>query len=195
MVGNLCRGFPFRPSEAEENGVVPQACRGFSLRKRLLRRTDGTGNPHGLLSRALLEGGRLLGGKGENRPVQAVPGGSNGKLRRVHPDRNASRACIEIVTREGALSLFIEPAPAGQRQGMRGDCHPCRQQLSKLADVHVSEPPVPALEMRRLVEARPAPLSPVGHPLDELLGAHPRSAEELVRPRESFRSAVPASGR
>ena len=39
----------------------------------------------------------------------------------MHPDRQAARAGVDVVARQGALGLAVELAPGVQRQGMRGE--------------------------------------------------------------------------
>ena len=104
--------------EAHQPGVIAEAEGDIGFRESLFRPPDEARDPH---QRPVGPGLGGLGGDPEHRLVEA--GLADRELGRVHADREAAGAGVEIVAGERALAPLVEPAAGieGQRMGRDHD--------------------------------------------------------------------------
>ena len=103
-------------SERQQDGVVAHRPRRPRLVDRLRGLADRAGDHH---QRPVGPFARRLDRKLEHRPIE--PDLADGELRRVHADRQAAGAGVDIVAADGALRLLVEPTVGTERQGMGGN--------------------------------------------------------------------------
>ncbi len=115
-----CRG---QRGQAEQAQVVPGAAREFRFGDGLRGLAADSRDLHQPLSGTALELRGDLRGQAKHGLEEADPRISDGELGGVHAHRDASRAGIAIVAREGHLTPLVELAPGVQSQRVRGNRH------------------------------------------------------------------------
>ena len=116
MLDQLVLARALQRGERQQHGVVAQRPRRARLLDRLRRLADRAGDHD---QRPVGPFARRLDRELEHRPVE--PDLADGELRRVHADRQAARAGVDVVAADGALRLLVEFPVGIERQRMRRD--------------------------------------------------------------------------